>query len=112
MNKDGSEYQDEVSEREEEGTRQNEDLASEVEEKEAKKGTTPESDGTSVSSEDVLPVEDKTKADPADALSSTDDDVASDAPQSWVGQVTPIVHQQLQSGSVVESDKDSKPDEE
>jgi len=112
MNKDGSEYQDEVSEREEEGNRQNEDLASEVEEKEAKKGTTPESDGTSVSSEDVLPVEDKTKADPADALSSTDDDVASDASQSWVGQVSPIVHQQLQSGSVVESDKDSKPDEE
>jgi len=112
MNKDGSEYQDEVSEREEVGTRQNEDLASEIEEKEAKKDTAPDSDGISVSSEDVLPVEETNKADPTDALLSSDDDGASDTPQSWVREVAPNGHAQLQSGSVVESDKDSKPDEE
>lgn len=71
-NKACSEYQDEVSEREEE-TGQNEEVESEVGKKQTKKDAAPESDDISVSSEDLLPVEKTTKADPADVLLSSDD---------------------------------------
>lgn len=100
-----SEYEDDVAENEVAEQKEDND--------DAKK---PQLDDNTVESEESLSME-ATKQDPEDVLSDSDGSEAdavsetSDSPQSWVGEDTPVSQQSALIDSV-ESDKDSKLDEE